>query len=583
MSGKNMIASRYEVIQHIGQGGMADVFLAVDTILNRNVAVKILRADLSSDAVSILRFEREAQAATALAHPNIVEVYDVGDYKGHHYIVMEYVPGKTLKQIIRERGPLMNEEGIDIMKQLVSAIAEAHSRGIIHRDIKPQNVIVKSDGTIKILDFGIATAKGSMQLTQANNVMGSVHYLAPELAKGSQASVQSDVYALGIVMFEVFAGDVPFKADQAVQIALMHMRDPLPSVRVLNPMVPQSVENIVLRAAAKNPEDRYRSAGEMLQDLETCLLPERQNEARITSRKFKDLKQSYEMSFSDGRPVDEEEDDLEDTYEKRVHRRETRKKTRSAKKKKVHSGRKGFLIAALAVLVIAAGVFGLYSLGVISFGPRTVIVPQLEGQTLENAKAMCEEAGLLLDTDSIEYELSESAEEGQIIASEPDGGSEAEQGSSVTVKVSSGIGERMPDLTGRSILDAEEILKKYPQMNVTETAESGSGEEPGTILRQEGIAPDELFSTAEPVSVTLVYEEYPSIQIPAEILGMDVNQAAARLEAMGAHVLTSNLESSSLSEEELAAVQYGTVVRSDPEIGSYFTQKGSNYIVLYYY
>lgn len=583
MSGKNMIANRYEVIQHIGQGGMADVFLAVDTILNRNVAVKILRADLSSDAVSILRFEREAQAATALAHPNIVEVYDVGDYKGHHYIVMEYVPGKTLKQIIRERGPLMNEEGIDIMKQLVSAIAEAHSRGIIHRDIKPQNVIVKSDGSIKILDFGIATAKGSMQLTQANNVMGSVHYLAPELAKGAQASVQSDVYALGIVMFEVFAGDVPFKADQAVQIALMHMRDPLPSVRVLNPMVPQSVENIILRAAAKNPEDRYRSAGEMLQDLETCLLPERLNEERIASRRFKDLKQSYEMSFSDGRPVDEEEEDLEDTYEKRIHRRETRKKTKNAKKKQHLPLLTKFLIAGLAFLVLAAGVFGLYSAGVFDFGPKTVTVPQLEGETVEAAQTLCEEAGLQLDADSIEYELTESAEKGQIISVSPASGSEVDPGSSVTVKVSSGIGEKMPDLTGRSIQEAEEILKEFPMLNVTETAESGSGEEPGTVLRQEGIEPDELFSTAVASEVTLVYEEYPSIQIPEEILGMDINQAAARLEAMGVQVLTSNLESGSLSEDELAAIQYGTVVRSDPEIGSYFTQKGSNYIVLYYY
>ena len=231
---KNVIADRYEVVSHIGQGGMADVFLAVDTILNRQVAIKILRADLSTDAVSILRFEREAQAAAALAHPNIVEIYDVGDYKGHHYIVMEYVTGKTLKQVIRSRGPLVNEEAVDIMKQLCSAISEAHSRGIIHRDIKPQNVIVKADGSIKILDFGIATAKGSMQLTQANNVMGSVHYLAPELAKGEAASPQSDIYALGIVLYEMLAGDVPFKADQAVQIALKHMREPMPDVRLIN-------------------------------------------------------------------------------------------------------------------------------------------------------------------------------------------------------------------------------------------------------------------------------------------------------------------------------------------------------------
>ena len=202
-----LIANRYQLLESVGQGGMADVYKAMDTILNRIVAIKILRGELADDPMTLLRFQREASAASKLSHPNVVDVYDVGESEGRHYIVMEYVPGKTLKQVIRERGPLMNEEGVDIMKQLVSAIAEAHSRGIIHRDIKPQNVIVKSDGSIKMLDFGIATAKGSLQLTQANNVMGSVHYLAPELARGQQATVQSDIYALGIVMFEIFAGD----------------------------------------------------------------------------------------------------------------------------------------------------------------------------------------------------------------------------------------------------------------------------------------------------------------------------------------------------------------------------------------
>ena len=216
-----MIANRYEVFKHIGQGGMADVFLAMDTILNREVAIKILRSELYADPVSVVRFEREAQAATTLSHPNIVEIYDVGEYKGHRYIVMEYVPGRTLKQVIRSRGSLEPDEAIDIEKQLVSAVSEAHHKGIIHRDIKPQNIIVKSDGSIKILDFGIAIAKGNIQVTQANNVMGSVHYLAPELAKGKPASVQSDIYALGIVLFEMLSGDVPFKADSAVQVALM--------------------------------------------------------------------------------------------------------------------------------------------------------------------------------------------------------------------------------------------------------------------------------------------------------------------------------------------------------------------------
>ena len=264
---KNTIANRYEVFQHIGQGGMADVFLAIDTILNRQVAIKILRSELCTDAISILRFEREAQAATALSHPNIVEIYDVGEYKGHHYIVMEYVPGKTLKSIIRDRGGLVLEEAIDISKQLCSATQEAHNRGIIHRDIKPQNVIVKSDGSIKILDFGIALAKGSMQITQANNVMGSVHYLAPELAKGEPATVQSDIYALGIVLYEMLTGDVPFKAENAVQVAIMQMRNTIPSPRSINPSIPQSVENIILKATSKDPALRYRTCTEMLDDL----------------------------------------------------------------------------------------------------------------------------------------------------------------------------------------------------------------------------------------------------------------------------------------------------------------------------
>ncbi len=574
MSGKNMIANRYEVVRHIGQGGMADVFLAIDTILNRHVAVKILRADLSSDAVSILRFEREAQAATALTHKNIVEVYDVGDYKGHHYIVMEYVPGKTLKQVIRERGPLMNEEGIDIMKQLVSAIEEAHSRGIIHRDIKPQNVIVKSDGSIKMLDFGIATAKGSLQLTQANNVMGSVHYLAPELARGQQATVQSDIYALGIVMFEIFAGDVPFKADQAVQIALMHLREPMPSLRAINPMVPQAVENIVLKAAAKNPEDRYNTAKEMLEDLSTCLSPERANETRITSRKYKDLKKSYEMSFSDGKPVDDEEEDIDDTFERKAKKRE--QKTSTKKK----SG-KGKWIALGVVSAVCVAVALLYLFEIIPHG--SVAVPEVYGKALDEAKAVIEEAGLTINDGNVTYALSENTEEGNIISVSPAAGDEVDRGSEVSLVVSSGIGIPMPDFTGRTIESAMKTLSQFSLVAVHEQPTTGSGSEPGTIIRQEGVGAGELFSRDEPADITLVYEAYPTFEIPDDIIGMNVNDAYEQLTDMGIMVLTSTLDSSTLSEEELKEVQYGTVVRSDPSTGSSYTQKDGNYVVLYYY
>ncbi|MEE8807672.1 MAG: Stk1 family PASTA domain-containing Ser/Thr kinase [Lactimicrobium sp.] len=590
MSGKNMIANRYEVIQHIGQGGMADVFLAIDTILNRQVAIKILRADLSTDAVSILRFEREAQAATALAHPNIVEIYDVGDYKGHHYIVMEYVPGKTLKQIIRERGPLLNEETVDIMKQLVSAISEAHSRGIIHRDIKPQNVIIKSDGTLKILDFGIATAKGSMQLTQANNVMGSVHYLAPELAKGEPATVQSDIYALGIVMFEMLTGDVPFKADQAVQIALMHMRDPLPNVRQINPNVPQPMENIILKAAAKNPADRYQSAADMLADLSTCLDPARANEPRIETRPFADIKMAQSKSFDEGRPVDEDDDDEEEEDEDALfphfHRKEKQKEEKKDKPEKKHRFLPKFLIVLVVCALAAAGVYAAGRKGYISLPVGQTTVPALSGMSLEDAAAACEKSGLVLDQDNVTYQLTEDTQKDIILSSDPSAGTKVDRKSSVTVTASSGIGEKMADYTGQDVDQVTEELKKYSHLTV-KTEARDSDETPGTVISQEGIAAGDLFDPDQDNTMTLVYSAYDSFTIPTSIIGMNVNSAASLLESMGAQAYASEIDPSTLSDDELKEISknnlVGTVKYSTPSAGSTYTQKGNNAITLYYY
>lgn len=276
-----MIAKRYMVVKHIGQGGMADVYVAVDTLLNREVAVKVLRGELSNDPVALLRFQREANASTALSHPNIVDIYDVGEENGYHYIVMEYVRGKDLKQLIAQRGALCKEEAVAIMKQLVSAVAEAHRCNIIHRDIKPQNVLIKDDGTLKVVDFGIALAQDALQLTQSDSVMGSVHYLAPEVARGEAATRQSDIYSLGIVFYELLSGEVPFHGEQAVQIAMKHMHEEIPSIRKLNPQLPQAVENVILRATAKNKNFRYPSCEVMLQDLTTCLSPQRADEPRV--------------------------------------------------------------------------------------------------------------------------------------------------------------------------------------------------------------------------------------------------------------------------------------------------------------
>ena len=596
----NLIANRYEVFQHIGQGGMADVFLAVDTILNRQVAIKILRSELCTDAVSVLRFEREAQAATALAHPNIVEIYDVGEYKGHHYIVMEYVPGKPLKKVIQQRGALLKEEAVDIMKQLTSATAEAHRRGIIHRDIKPQNVIVKSDGSIKMLDFGIALAKGSMQLTQANNVMGSVHYLAPELARGESASPQSDIYALGIVLFEMLTGDVPFKADQAVQVALMQMHNTIPDVRSINPDLPQSVENIVIRATAKNPDQRYRSCNEMLDDLRTCLRPERLNEPKIKLATTAEQLNAKARREKEETRMQAARNGLGDTGTqsrglllKKKERTGSIERTRSdgtrvinpAVERTAHTNRPLFflLIFLLAILAMSGTYFALSLSGVFNPAAKTVEVPNLVGMSLTEAKATCTDGSLVLDTGNVEYTLTEDTEKGQIISVTPAAGTEVEKGSRVSVVVSSGIGVRVQDYTGAKLSDVIRDLSQYTYLKVSTREETSDTAAPGTVISQELLKPGDMFNPNTASEIRLVYSRYPTIIIPPEINGMLVEEASQLLESMGVEVFSSNLDTTGLSEEEIANLNTGVVIRSDPEAGSEYTQKDDTYVVLYYY
>ena len=558
MNKKNVVANRYEVVQHIGQGGMADVFLAIDTILNRHVAIKILRSDQSTDAISILRFEREAQAATTLAHPNIVEIYDVGEYKNHHYIVMEYVAGKTLKKVIRDRAPLLNLEAVDTMKQLTSAVAEAHKRGIIHRDIKPQNVIVKSDGSLKILDFGIATAKGSAQLTQANNVMGSVHYLAPELAKGEPASPQSDIYALGIVFYEMLTGDVPFKADQAVQIALQHMREPMPSVRKANPNVPQSVENIIIRATAKNPRLRYQSCDEMLKDLEKCMLPEHQNDKPLSLN-----------DPIDKTPTKQEKEDTKVGV------------TRSTSLSRVANKRTKIYVTAILVLfAMFAVIAGLFLAGILPPKSRNVTVPNVSNMDIAQATSALENEDLEVDTDNITYQLSKDSIEGVVIGTEPASSSEVERHSKVKLIVSSGVGEEMPNYVGKNIDDVKASLPS--SIHLIEKEEQ-SDKNPGTIIRQEGVAAGELYDTAGETDLTLYYVPYVKVTIPADIIGKPIEEATSQLEAMGVTVVRAHRDTSALSQSEIDKIKVGTVIETMPAAGSEYTQKKDSYVTLYFY
>lgn len=558
MNKKNVVANRYEVVQHIGQGGMADVFLAIDTILNRHVAIKILRSDQSTDAISILRFEREAQAATTLAHPNIVEIYDVGEYKNHHYIVMEYVAGKTLKKVIRDRAPLLNLEAVDTMKQLTSAVAEAHKRGIIHRDIKPQNVIVKSDGSLKILDFGIATAKGSAQLTQANNVMGSVHYLAPELAKGEPASPQSDIYALGIVFYEMLTGDVPFKADQAIQIALQHMREPMPSVRKANPNVPQSVENIIIRATAKNPKLRYQSCDEMLNDLEKCMSPEHQNDKPLSLN-----------DPIDKTPTKQEKEDIKAGM------------TRSTSLSRIANKRTKIYITAILVLfAMFAVIAGLFLAGILPPKSKNVTVPNVSNMDVAQATAALQEQDLEVDQDDITYQLSKDSIEGVVIGTEPASSSEVERHSKVKLIVSSGVGQEMPNYVGKNIDDVKASLPSA--IHLIEKEEQ-SDKKPGTIIRQEGVAAGELYDTAGETDLTLYYVPYIKVTIPADIIGKPIEDATAQLEAMGVTVVRAHRDTSALPQSEIDKIKVGTVIKTMPAAGSEYTQKKDSYVTLYFY
>ena len=563
-----MIAKRYMVVKHIGQGGMADVYVAVDTLLNREVAVKVLRGELSNDPVALLRFQREANASTALSHPNIVDIYDVGEENGYHYIVMEYVRGKDLKQLIAQRGALCKEEAVAIMKQLVSAVAEAHRCNIIHRDIKPQNVLIKDDGTLKVVDFGIALAQDALQLTQSDSVMGSVHYLAPEVARGEAATRQSDIYSLGIVFYELLSGEVPFHGEQAVQIAMKHMREEIPSIRKLNPQLPQAVENVILRATAKNKNFRYPSCEVMLQDLTTCLSPQRADEPRVV---FKTPSEGNKTIAIDT-----------------ARRKESGSAHPSAKSNKKKKKRKkksnawvGLLITGLVVLSIAAVVFILALTGNWGGKSQLVEVPPLINLTVEQAASTLSDAGLELNRAEISYALTDDVEKDRIYESDPAAGTALTGGSQVKIKVSLGRYVVVENYVGMKISEAREKLEGS---NIRiQPSQEASDSAPGMILRQELLDPQTKIDPQKTNTIRFVIAAYPTFQIDWSIKGMDVFEAQSLLESQGGEVMLSVLDTSGMSEEEAANLPQGVVINCSPGFGTLYEQNEDSYITLYYY
>ena len=411
------INDRYEIIRSIGEGGMANVYLAEDTILNRKVAVKILRGDLANDEKFVRRFQREAISASSLSHPNIVEMYDVGEDDGKYFIVMEYVEGKSLKSLIKKRGGLTLPETLDIMLQLTDGIACAHNSYIIQRDIKQQNIIILDDGRVKITDFGIAQALNRHELTETNSVMGSVHYLPPEQANGTGTTIKSDIYSLGIVMFELLTGKVPFKGENAVEIAIKQMKDPMPSVREYKENIPQSIENIILKATAKNPKNRYDSVLEMQEDIKTALREDRRDEPKIQFKYPEFEKQ-------------EEKETLTRSEKNRAKETEIEEMEKEKKSNKVL-----WISATIIALVVIIGALLIMFLPGLKKVPD-IQVPDVKNMELQDAIRELEKLGFEVET---EEQFHEEIKEGNVIKTNPTIGRTVKKGTVITVTVSKGL------------------------------------------------------------------------------------------------------------------------------------------------
>lgn len=472
------INDRYKVLEFIGGGGMSTVYLAHDMILNRDVAIKVLRYDTENKEEYQRRFQREVLSATSLTHPNIVSVYDVGEDGDMQYIVMEYVKGKTLKQYINEFAPLSPARSVHIMKQLTSAISNAHENQIIHRDVKPQNVLIDEQGNVKVTDFGIATMISATTLTKTNSVLGTVHYLSPEQARGGAATKKSDIYALGIVLYELLTGELPFSGESAVSIALKHLQSDTPSVRDFDASIPQALENVILKATAKDPNHRYDSVEEMEKDLETVLSASRANEPKfvppIDNEATKAIPVIKEpIPISDITKTKEIPLKTEDRNHPRKSKKGENESTKPKKKRKKMVWKiLGAFVLALILLIL-----------VLSFiKPKKYEIPDVSKMTVEDATEKLEDAGFKVN-DEHDERYSEEIEIGHVISTDPKAGYRREKGTEVTLVVSLGKEESvMDDYVGRGIEQVKATLGNAFKDIIIE--EQYSDKEKGTIIEQ---------------------------------------------------------------------------------------------------
>ncbi|MBU9720397.1 MULTISPECIES: Stk1 family PASTA domain-containing Ser/Thr kinase [Bacillaceae] len=541
------INDRYQLLRPIGGGGMADVYLAHDIILDRDVAVKVLKPQFSEDEDFIKRFRREAQAATSLSHPNVVNIFDVGEEDNLYFIVMEYIKGSTLKDFIQQKGKLHVHEAVKIMEQITSAIEHAHENHIIHRDIKPHNILISEDGKAKVTDFGIARAISEATITHTNSILGSVHYLSPEQARGGNVTYKSDIYSLGIVMYEMLTGKVPFNGDTAVSVAIKHLQEPLPFLTDVDPTIPQSVENVVLKSTAKDPLERFATADNMLEDLVTVFDPIRKNEKRVEIN-------NIDEEATKAVPIIKQQqgEDLNQTIV-RGEADQTKWVEPPEKKKK---GKKFWFITIFASLFFIFAVFFV----AFSMIPRwlhveDVVIPDdLIGKEYEIAYEELTELGLIVEQD---LRPDDEVEEGLVISHRPLAGQTVKVGTEITLVVSEGpdpIG--MIDVIGEAKSHAERLLEQYEgiEFDYEETTEYEDD-----IVLEQSPEPGELIFPNETV-VTLTLSKRPTYTI-TNLYGMTRDEVIS--------ILSENtLLDMKLEDEHHPTIEEGRVISQDPPRGT---------------
>lgn len=560
---QRILARRYELQELIGGGGMADVYKAQDKLLDRAVAVKILHQQYANDAEFVEKFRREATAAAKLAHPNIVNIYDVGEDGGSQYIVMEYVSGPTLKEVIQQKGCLEPIEAVRIAKEIASALESAHRNNLVHCDIKPHNILVMPDGHIKVTDFGIARAVSASTMTYSGSVMGSVHYFSPEQAKGTVITTKSDVYSLGVVLYEMLTGQLPFNGETSVSIALKHLQEEPVPIRQLNPSIPPVLEAIVQKAMSKDPADRPSST-ELYADLNQAkaMLADRGNSqeavsndpfaTRMIPRITPEMMAEQRSERPANKPIGSRED-----YQPQYQPQEEKSIFKS----------KSFIAVLVGILLMGFFVGSFLSFGKF-WSSAEINVPDVVGKSSVVAQQILEDKNLRV---KIVEANDDSVPAGQVVSQYPEAGAKVKEQRLVTITVSKGGQElTMPDLKSMSRSNAEEKLKKMG-LKLGAVFEENSKEPAGTVINQDPRSGSKI-TKGQTVDITVSLGEKKKEITVQNYTGLSVDSAKSNLEANG-------LSLGGISEEASTRPK-GTVIGQSPSAGSTTTEGGSVSLII---